>query len=82
VWELTGGDIIAAPTLFLMSAWSHISIGRDRSNRLDVARCLRCGQMIAAGIDRKTVEIAANTHSCERRPPSGNSEKTNFSDRK
>lgn len=62
------GSAIIFPQLdpiFWMNSRAHISIGRDRSNRLQVAQCLRCGQMIAAAKERRTVEAAAARHSCD-----------------
>ncbi len=62
---LDSSAIMPQSNSFLVTSWAHISIGRDRSNRLHLARCLRCGQMIAAGKERKPVEDAATRHSCD-----------------
>lgn len=43
---------------------AHITITRDHSDRLLVARCVRCGQLIGACKARKTLEVAIGNHHC------------------
>ena len=50
-----------------MARWTHIAVGRDRSNRLSVARCLRCGHLVAASKDRRQIDSASANHHCEKR---------------
>ena len=48
-----------------MGRWAHITVTLDSSKRLYLARCVRCGHLIAAGKDRTYVEGVAANHHCE-----------------
>ena len=49
-----------------MNVPANIHVGRDRTGRLHVARCLRCGELVAASTDLEAVERAAGRHACNR----------------
>ena len=58
VYQLTG--IILGRT-----RWAHIIVTRDSTNRMHVARCMRCGQLISAATEPGIVERTAANHHCE-----------------
>ncbi len=47
-----------------MGAWVSVQIEDDPSQRLLIARCLKCREMVVAGKERKMVEAAALHHHC------------------
>ncbi len=47
-----------------MEAGAHIHIGRDRTGRLFIARCLRCGQFLGSKPKLPALLEAAREHMC------------------
>ncbi|MGI9101294.1 MAG: hypothetical protein ACR2IF_02505 [Terriglobales bacterium] len=48
-----------------MELGGHIHIGRDKSGRLFVARCMRCGQLLAGAAQVAALLPAARLHLCK-----------------
>jgi hypothetical protein len=44
---------------------AHVTITRDHTGRLHVARCVRCGHLIGAGKSKKMLDVAISNHHCE-----------------
>ena len=54
--------------LYMGRNWEEFVVSRDQSGRIYIARCVICGQLIAATPDKlKTVRLAAN-HDCKESP--------------
>ena len=63
-WKHVRRSAIQHQLICMGRNWDHFTISRDQSGRIYIARCVLCGQLIAATPDRlKTFQLAAN-HDC------------------